>query len=66
MFQLANMGRRNHFHIFLSLVVNCENKLLKVYCVPRLSLQKFTSLKFRLSHKLWIAFPSLQIIGFEE
>ena len=36
MFQLATMGRRNHFHIFLSLAVNCENKLLKVYCNPRL------------------------------
>ena len=35
MFQLATVGRRNHFHIFLSLTVNCENKLLKVYCVPR-------------------------------
>ena len=36
MFQLATMGRINHFHIFLSLAVNCENKLLKLYCVPRL------------------------------
>ena len=36
MFQLATMGRRNHFHIFLSLTVNCENKLLKLYFVPRL------------------------------
>ena len=39
MFQLSTMGRRNHFLIFLSLAVNCETKLLKVYCVPRLQLQ---------------------------
>ena len=28
------MERRIHFRIFLSLAVNCENKLLKVYFVP--------------------------------
>ena len=27
---------QNHFRIFLSLVLNCENKLLKVYFVPNL------------------------------
>ena len=28
------MGHKNHFHIFLSLSVDCESKHLKVYCVP--------------------------------
>ena len=32
----STMERRNHFRIFLSLAVNCENKLLKVYFVPNL------------------------------
>ena len=34
LFQVFNMGRRNHFRIFLSLAVNCEKKVLKVYFVP--------------------------------
>ena len=58
MFQLSTtMGRRNHFHIFLSLSVNSEKELAKFYCVPRLYLQKkFTSLKFHHAHKPWIVF----------
>ena len=63
MFQLASMRRRNHFHIFLSLAVNCENKILKVNCILELSLQKLTSLKLHHPHGSWIAF--LQIIEFE-
>ena len=51
MFQLSTtMERRNHLHIFLSLSVNSENE------VPRLELQKFTSLKLHHSRKSWIVF----------
>ena len=56
MFQLATMECRSHLHIFLSLAVNCENKVLKVCCVPRLSLQKFTLLKLHHPHKPRIVF----------
>ena len=58
---VSTVGRRNHLHTFLSLVVNCENKLRKVYCVPRLYLQKFTSLKFRHPHRPWIAFLQIKL-----
>ena len=50
------MERRNHFCIFLSLAVNCENKLLKNYFFPNLYLQKFTSLNFYYQHEPWIVF----------
>ena len=63
-FQLATMRRRNHFPIFLSLAVKCENKLLKVYCVSKLYLQKFTSLKYHHPHRPWKAFLFLQVISF--
>ena len=57
MFQLSTtLGRRNRFHIFLSLSVNIENELAKIYCVSRLQLQKFTSLKLHHVHNPWIVF----------
>ena len=56
MLQLCTVRRRNLLAIFLCLTVNCENKLPKVYCVLRLRLKKFTSLKFHHSHKLSTAF----------
>ena len=46
------------------LAVKCEYKVLKVYCVARLQLQKSTSLKFHHPHRPWKAFLFLQIIGF--
>ena len=55
-FHFSTMGRRNHFCIFLSLAVNCENKLLKNYFFPNLYLQKFTSLNFYYQHEPWIVF----------
>ena len=58
------MRRGNHFPIFLSLAVKCENKLLKVYCVSKLYLQKFTSLKYHHPHRPWKAFLFLQVISF--
>ena len=39
------MGRRNHFDRFLSLAVNCENKVLKVYCVPKALIAKISITK---------------------
>ena len=56
MLQLSTRRRRNHFCIFISLAVTCENKLLKVYFVPNLQLQKFTLLKFNHQHDPWIVF----------
>ena len=48
MFQLSTMEHRNDFHIFFSLTVNCENKLLEGYCVLRILFQRPTLLKLHL------------------
>ena len=56
--------RRNDFHIFLKLTVDCENKLLKSYCVLSLQLQNFILPNFLYQYRPWIAFLLQQFIGF--
>ena len=56
MLHISATGRRINFHIFFSLTMNCENKLLKIYCVLRQHSQDFISLKFHHPYMPWISF----------